>query len=126
MAPGWYVYKTAFHVPRMLAGGGAPKGVIINGQLASDNGTFTIYMESPSGSSNCTLVSGQNFPVTSQMDFGTWTRFGFENSTPLAAGEPANLYFVVQNQPCPSGCGGPGYNSASGFRAEFFKSSTFF
>ena len=123
LAAGWYVYKTAFHVPRVLPGGAVPTGVIINGQITSDNETYAIYLESPANNPRgCAVVSG---PVNSETGFSEWTPFSFTNSRAITPGADANLYFVVENQPCPVGCGGPGDASATGLRVEFFASSTF-
>lgn len=124
---GWYAYKTAFHVPRVLPGGAVPTGVIINGQVASDNATFTIYLESPANSDTCALVSGQHFPVNTYngATFQEWWPFSFTNSLAITPGADAYVYFVVENEPCPAGCGGPGDASATGLRVEFFASSAF-
>ena len=122
---GWYVYVTSFPVPATLPGGGVPTGVTINGQLASDNPTAVIFLESPAGSGACTVVSGQTFPVNPAgnggSDFQQWWPFAFTNSTAIMPGSNANLYFVVANfyNSC---CGG---SSPTGLRVEFFASSTF-
>jgi len=118
-AAGWYIYKTAFRVPRVLPGGAAPTGVTINGQFASDNEAYAIYLESPANDpGGCALVSGQAFPVGS---FEVWTTFSFTNSAAITPGADANLYFVVQNAPCDN-CD---HLNASGLRVEFFASSKF-
>lgn len=120
---GWYVYKTAFYVPFVLPSGAVPTGLRVNGQLASDNETYTIYLESPANNPRkCAVVSG---PVNSETSFPVWTPFSFTNSHAITPGADAYLYFVVQNQPCPVGCGGPGDASATGLRVEFFASSAF-
>src|SRR5580692_11790500 len=62
-AAGWYVYRTTFPVPPVLPSGAVSAGVTINGQLASDNATVAIYLESPANSGKCSLVSGQALPV---------------------------------------------------------------
>jgi hypothetical protein len=118
-AAGWYIYKTAFRVPSVLLSGAAPTGVTIDGQFASDNAIYAIYLESPANNpGGCAPVSGQAFPVGS---FEAWTTFSFTNSTALAPGADASLYFVVQNAPCDN-CN---HLNATGLRVEFFASSTF-
>ena len=57
-AAGWYVYRTTFPVPPVLPSGAVPTGVTINGQLASDNATVAIYLESPA---NRTAVAAVQF-----------------------------------------------------------------
>jgi hypothetical protein len=105
-------------VPPVLPGGGAPTGVSINGQLASDNTMYAIYLESPAGSSNCSLVNGQAFPVNppgaGSSDFAQWWPFSFNNAFDIAPGADAYLYFVVLNS-----------NNATGLRVEFFGNSIF-
>ena len=119
---GTYVYRTTFQVPSVLPGGGVPTGVTINGQLASDNATFAIYLESPANTARCSLVTGQSFPVNlaghGAGDFERWWDFSFTNSLPITPGAAAFLYFVVQNPL--SGA------SPTGLRVEFFPTSTFF
>jgi hypothetical protein len=99
-----------------------PTGVTINGQLASDNATFAIYLESPANTAECSLVTGQSFPVNlaghGAGDFERWWDFSFTNSLPITPGAAAFLYFVVQNPL--SGA------SPTGLRVEFFPTSTFF
>jgi hypothetical protein len=116
--PGWYVYRTAFPVPAVLPSGVAPTGVSVNGQLASDNTTYTIYLESPAGSANCSVVAGQAIPVNPPgagfSDFEQWWPFSFTNPSDIAPGADAYLYFVVRNA-----------NNATGIRVEFFGSSIF-
>jgi hypothetical protein len=125
-ATGYYVYATVFPVPDTFHGGGAPTGVTIQGQLASDNATIAIYMESPAGSGYCPLVSGQSFPVNpagrGNSDFQQWWPFSFTNSQTLAVASPAALYFVVQN---PYDVNFPNDLSPTGLRVEFFSTSTF-
>jgi hypothetical protein len=107
----------------VLPGGAVPTGVTIYGQIASDNETYAIYLESPANNAHgCALASG---PVNSETSFSEWTPFSFTNSLAITPGADAYLYFVVENQPCPVGCGGPGEASATGLRVEFFASSTF-
>ena len=117
-SPGWYVYRTSFPVPPVLPGGAAPTGVSINGQLSSDNTTYAIYLESPAGSSKCSLVYGQAFPVNppgaGASDFEQWWPFSFTSPFDIAPGAVANLYFVVLN-----------YNNATGIRVEFFGNSIY-
>jgi len=120
--PGWYVYATSFPIPAVLPGGPVPTGVIINGQVTSDNSTIAIYLESPANSGSCSLVSGQQFPVIPVDDYNSsftqWWPFRFKNKLKIAPGAEAYLYFVVQNYgdvPTPTG-----------FRAEFFDSSAFY
>jgi hypothetical protein len=119
---GLYVYRTTFQVPSVLPGGGVPTGVTINGQLASDNATFGIYLESPANTAKCSPVTGQSFPVNpaghGAGDFEQWWDFSFTNSLPITPDAAAFLYFVVDNP-----LGGP---SPTGLRVEFFASSTFF
>jgi len=116
--PGWYVYRTAFPVPPLLPGGIAPTGVSISGQLASDNTMYTIYLESPAGSTNCSLVTGQTFPVNpagaGDSDFQQWWPFSFTNASAITPGAGAYLYFVVRN-----------IDDATGLRVEFFGNSIF-
>ncbi len=114
---GWYVYATSFPIPAVLPDGRVPKGLIVNGQLASDNSIYGIYLESPAFSDRCELVSKQQFPVGV---FSAWTPFGFENSIELAPGREAFLFIVVQNAP-PNG-----YPNPTGLRVEFSSSSIFF
>jgi hypothetical protein len=116
---GWYVYRTAFPVPLILSDGSVPTGLTINGQLASDNTTFAIYLESPAHSGRCSLVSGQPFPVNPDNSFQQWWPFNFSNSDPITPGADAYLYFVVQNAPS------NGYPNATGLRVEFFPTSMF-
>jgi hypothetical protein len=119
---GWYVYRTTFPVPSVLPNGSVPTGVLVNGQLSSDNMTATIYMESPAKSVNCSLVAGQAFPVnptgSGGSDYQQWWFFSFTNKLPIAAGQDAYLYFVVQNAPT--------VPTPTGVRIEFFDSSTFY
>jgi hypothetical protein len=122
LAPhGFYIFRTQFPVPAVLPGGGVPTGVTANGQLASDNQALWIYLESPAGSANCSLVSGQQFPVNPEggNTFGQWWPFSFTNSLPIKAGADAYLYFVVRNGITIYG------SSAAGLRVEFFSTSTF-
>jgi hypothetical protein len=118
---GWYVYRTKFPVPSVLPSGGVPTGVTINGQLASDNATFWIYLESPARSASCALVSGQNFPVNpvGGSTYQQWWNFSFTNSLPITPGAPAYLFIVIENGPAVPG------GSATGLRVEFSSSSTF-
>jgi hypothetical protein len=122
VAVGSYVYRTTFQVPSVLPGGAVPAGVTINGQLASDNATLAIYLESPANSAKCSLVTDQKFPVNPAGhgvgDFEQWWDFSFTNSLQITPGAAAFLYFVVQNQT--SGA------SPTGLRVEFFSSSMFF
>ena len=121
-APGYYIYVTLFQVNDSPA----PLGFTINGQLASDNGTVDIYMETPAGSGNCELVAGQTFPVnplgSGESDFQQWWPFSFTNPGPIAVASPTALYFVVHNQYDIDYSSG---DSPTGLRVEFFSSSTF-
>jgi hypothetical protein len=123
---GWYVYATSFPVPAMLPGGGVPTGITINGQLASDNATYAIYLESPPNSGNCALVTGQMFPVNPAgqgfSDFKQWWPFSFTNSIAIAPGADAYLYFVIENA---YDAADPQGATPTGFRAEFFSTSAF-
>ena len=120
---GAYVYRTGLHVPSVLAGGVVPTGVTINGELASDNSTVAIFLESPAHSGSCALVTGQHFPVNplDGSDFQQWWDFSVTNALPIAPGADAFLYFLVVNQvetdrnPSPTG-----------LRVAFFASSKFF
>ncbi len=98
-------------------------GLTINGQLASDNATYGLYLESPAGSpANCAAVAGQNFPVnpaSGYPQFQQWWPFSFTNSRPIAAGADAYLYVVMQNGAVIYG------GSSTGLRVEFFSSSSF-
>jgi hypothetical protein len=121
-AAGYYVYLTFLPI----GDSPAPTGFTINGQLASDNSTVAIYLGTPAGADNCSLVSGQPFPVNpagqGDGDFQQWWPFSFTNSQPLAVASPAALYFVVQNTydgNLPNGA------SPTGLRVEFFPTSTF-
>jgi hypothetical protein len=123
---GWYVYRVDFPVPALLPSGAPPTGVTVNGQLASDNVTYGIYLESPANSGQCSIVYGQQFPVnpvgaggSNFSDFQQWWPFGFTNGTPLTAGANASLYFLILNQ-FDSGTSGP---SPTGLRVEFFDTS---
>ncbi len=116
---GWYVYRTAFPVPSVLSDGSAPTGFTINGQLASDNATFAIYLESPANSGHCSLVSGQPFPVNPDYNFQHWWAISFTNPIPVTPGAYAYLYFLVQNAPS------NGSPNTTGLRVEFFATSTF-
>jgi len=119
---GYYIFRTKFPVPSVLPEGGVRTGVTISGQLASDNATYWIYLESPAHSSaGCSLVSGRQFPVNpvGGATFSQWWPFSFANSLPLTPGADAYLYIVVGN-------GITIYNSsASGLRVEFSASSAF-
>jgi hypothetical protein len=123
---GWYVYRTAFPVPSVLSNGALPTLMTINGQLASDNTTYAIYLENPAHSGNCSLVSGQPFPVNPRGigtgDFEQWWPFSFTNASAIAPGTEAYLYFVVENS---FEHQDPGPSSPTGLRVEFFSSSTF-
>jgi hypothetical protein len=126
---GWYVYRVDFPVPALLPSGAPPTGVTVNGQLASDNVTYGIYLESPADSGQCSIVYGQQFPVnpvgaggSNFSDFQQWWPFTFTNGTPLTAGANASLYFLVLNQ-FNAGTSGP---SPIGLRAEFFDTSIFY
>lgn len=119
---GYYVYATAFPIPDSPA----PTGVTINGQLASDNATVAIYLETPAGGGSCSLVSGQSFPInpagSGNSDFDQWWPFSFTNAQPLAVASPAALFFVVHNLydgDLPKGA------SPTGLRVEFFSTSAF-
>jgi len=120
---GFYVYRISFYVPSVLPGGVVPTGVTINGHLASDNPTFGIYLESPANSDNCSLVSGQEFPVNpaglDSSDFQEWWDFSFTNPHAITAGAYAYVYFVVENTPDASG------PTPTGLRVEFFASSVY-
>jgi hypothetical protein len=122
---GMFVYRTRFPVAAKLPNGNAPTGLTISGQLASDNATFGIYLESPANSGRCSLVSGQTFPVNpsggSFDDFQQWWPFTFSNPAPISPGDDAYLYFVVQNAYDSVDDGA----SATGLRVEFFASSAF-
>jgi hypothetical protein len=78
-ASGWYVYRVSFPVPSMLSSGAVPTGLTVNCQLASDNSTYAILLESPAGSTNCARVSGQQFPVNPVPGtaFEQWWPFSF-------------------------------------------------
>jgi hypothetical protein len=116
---GSYVYATTFQIPDA-------QSFTINGQLASDNATVAIYLQTPAAGGACYLVSGQTFPVnpgTNQdNDFEQWWPFTITNTQPLAVEFPAVLFFVVQNQYDPSNADGA---SPSGLRVEFFSTSKF-
>src|SRR5262249_49373942 len=120
---GLYIYRTTFRVPATLPGGGLPSGVQIRGQLASDDPTVAIFLESPAGSNNCSLVMGQSFPVNptgpSGTDSAQWWPFVFTNRLPITPGTAATLYFVVANR-LDAGTSLPG---PTGFRIEFSSSS---
>jgi hypothetical protein len=124
-AAGWYVYRTAFHVPSLLPGGIVPTGLTINGQLASDNATYAIYLENPADSGSCSLVSGLPVPInpagSTFSDFDQWWPFSFTNSVAIIPGTNAYLYVVVLNL-YDEQTGGP---SNTGLRVEFFASSAF-
>lgn len=124
--PGWYVYRTWFPVPAALPDGSVPSGVTINGHLASDNATYTLYLESPASSGACSIVAGQPFPINpagSEFgDFAQWWDFSFTNSVPLTPGTGAYLYIVMLNAYDLDFQGGV---SPTGLRVEFFSSSAF-
>src|ERR1019366_2299913 len=87
--------------------------------LASDNATFTIFLESPANSGSCSVVSGQPFPVNppgsqTLSDFRQWWPFSFTNSLAITPGADAYLYFMVANAH-DSQVGGP---SPTGLRVE--------
>ena len=124
---GWYVYRTRFHVPSVLPSGSVPKGVIIRGQLASDNAVYGIYLASPGLGGTCALVAGQPFPVNppdhvGYTDFDQWWPFSFKEAVALSPGTDAFLYFAVENYYY-SPAGGP---SSQGLRVEFFDTSAFY
>jgi len=116
--PGWYVYRTRFHIPAVLPNGIVPTALTIIGRLTSDNATYGIYLQSPVHSSNCSLVAGQFFPINPSApelsDFQQWWPFRFRNELGIAAGQDAFLYFTVQNY--------GDVSSATGFRLEFTSS----
>ena len=72
-----------------------------------------------------TVPTGQEFPVNPPgsgfSDFQQWWPVTFANSLPIAPGAYAYLYFVVLNA-YDTQIGGP---SNTGFRVEFFDSSSF-
>jgi hypothetical protein len=119
---GYYVYATEFPVPDSPA----PTSFTINGQLASDNPTVAIYLQTPVAGGECQLVSGQSFPVNpaglGNSDFQQWWPFSFTNSQILAVAFPAALFFVVQN---PYDINFPNGASPTGLRVEFFSTSAF-
>jgi len=120
--PGWYVYRTAFHVPSVLPGGVVPTGVIINGRLASDNATYGFYMGNPADGYACAFVTGLPVPINPAgsgfSDFTQWWDFSFVNPVPITPGADLWLYVLVQNA--------AGGNSPTGLRVEFFGSSAFY
>jgi hypothetical protein len=119
---GPYVYRTQVYIPALLPGGLVPSGLTINGQLASDNGTVGIYLESPAHSALCSKVIGQSYPVNPMNSSGytQWWDFSFSNSLPISPGTDAFIYFVADNQVNSNG------QSPTGLRVEFFSSSTLF
>ncbi len=127
---GWYVYSTVFAVPAVLPDGSTPKGVTVNGQVSSDNTTYSIYLYSPANAAhpaNCSTVSGQTFPVnpketSGEADQQQWWPFHFTNRDELSPGGYAIVYFVVLNAYFPSVAGG---ESPTAFRAEFSSNSAF-
>jgi hypothetical protein len=114
--PGWYVYRTSFPVPAKAPGVGVPTGVSITAQIASEDATYGVYLESPAGSGQCTIVAPLTPPVNGASQFTQWFTFGFNNAAPLTPGADAYLYFVVSNHVA-DGMGGP---APTGLRVEFF------
>ena len=113
---GWYVYATQFPVPPVLPGGSVPTGLTINGQLASDNSTYALYMANLAAGL-CSRVAGMPVPIN-PAGYTEWSDFSFSNPIPITPGSPLVLYVVVQNAP------GPEINP-TGLRIEFFDTSAF-
>ena len=61
--PGWYVYRTAFHVPSVLPSGVVPTSLTINGRLTSDNATYALFMAGSANGGSCAVVSGLPIPI---------------------------------------------------------------
>jgi hypothetical protein len=119
-AAGLYVYVTTFHVPSLLTSGGVPTGLTINGRLVSDNATYVLYMASPANGGSCAVVTGLPVPINPNgpTQLSQWWDFSFTNPIAITPDSDLSLYFVVQNYPGP-------YINPTGFRAEFFSTSTF-
>jgi hypothetical protein len=117
---GWYVYLTTFHVPSRLTGGGVPTGLTINGRLTSDNATYALFMGSPADGGSCAVVKGLPAPINPNgpTQLTQWWDFSFTKSIALTPDSDLLLYFLVQNYPITTA-------NPTGFRAEFFSTSTF-
>jgi hypothetical protein len=122
LTSGWYVYSTGFHVPAVLPSGVAPKGVVINGRLASDNSTYAFVLESVAKGGSGAVPKGLPIPINPGTlpgdDSEKWTEFTFTNPVAITPGSDLVLYVVVQNA----------YSAASpsGLRVEFFDTSAFY
>jgi len=79
IAAGWYVYRIKFPIPSVLVSGGVPTGITINGRLASDDATYGIYLESPAGSTKCSVVTSLPVPINASDPFQQWWDFSFAN-----------------------------------------------
>jgi hypothetical protein len=112
---GWYVYVTTFHVPSRLTGGGVPTGLTISGRLSSDNATYFLFMGSPADGGSC---APETVPLVPNGGFGQWWDISFTNPIAITPDSDVLLYFLVQNYPIT----GP---NPTGFRAEFFPTSTY-
>ncbi len=122
LTSGWYAYATAFHVPVVLPGGVAPKGVIINGRLASDNSTYSFALASVAEGGSCAVPKGLPIPINPGTlpgdDSEKWTDFSFTSPVAITPGSDLLLYVVVQNA----------YSAPSptGLRVEFLATSSFY
>jgi hypothetical protein len=123
-APGWYVYRTGFHVPSLLPGGIVPTGVTLNGRLASDNSTYGFYMASPANGGSCAFVEGLPVPISplNGPTFQQWWDFSFTNPIAITPGADLFLYVVVQNE---YDSDFPNGDSSTGLRVEFLDTSSF-
>lgn len=118
---GSYIYRTTFHVPLVLRGGARPTSVTIDGRLASDNQTFGFYMRNPADGS-CAFVPGLPVPINPDYSYTQWSNFSFINPIAITPGSDLLLYVRVDNSYDDGHVLG---SSPTGFRIEFFSTSSF-
>ena len=117
---GWFIYRAGFHVPLFLTGGVVPKGLIINGRLASDNQTYAFALASPVHGGSCALVEGLPVPINQAGQYSEWTSFSFASPIAIVPDSDLFLYVLVYND---ASNGSP---NATGLRIEFSGDSTFY
>ncbi len=117
---GWFIYRTGFHVPFLVAGGVASKGLVINGRLTSDNLTYGFALASAARGGSCALVEGLPVPLNPTGQYAQWTNFSFTSPIAITPDSDVFLYVLVYNS---RSSGDP---NAAGLRVEFFDTSTFY
>ena len=117
---GWFIYLTEFHVPLVLPGGIVPKGLVINGRLASDNQTYGFVLASAARGGSCALVEGLPAPINLNEEFSQWANFSFTSPIAITPDSDVFLYVLVYNAVS------NGDPNATGLRVEFFDLSTYY